>query len=340
MAISGTLGYLERQFNRQEIDAYYEMKAASTDASDKKRQKEATLALKRDFEGREPMRLRPELSVTEGYALKEAAPEAEPPGTVFDPRILVFALERCEGPYRHLDLAATLQVTGRVRDSILSHLSADISEVLSGHSGTTRSERTHISIFPLPFVGREHAHGGILGIAVAVPREIGEADRRRLLQALAALREEGLKLGALGKWRLELAGDLAGRDALRERVWTGSPAGARVWATVTPCVFDRHAKAKDKAAYQAELAESVRQSWERVRESQDVSVEVAISPVSAHLGAPAAHEFPRLARKDGSECRHAHAILVFSEPVVGPVLLGAGRYRGYGLCRPLAGGAI
>ena len=32
-----------------------------------------------------------------------------------------------------------------------------------------------------------------------------------------------------------------------------------------------------------------------------------------------------------------HAILIFSEPVVGPVLLGAGRYRGYGLCRPLRG---
>jgi len=57
--------------------------------------------------------------------------------------------------------------------------------------------------------------------------------------------------------------------------------------------------------------------------------------VSAHLGAPASHQFPRLARKDGSECRHTHAILIFDRPVVGPVLLGAGRYRGYGLCRPL-----
>ena len=27
--------------------------------------------------------------------------------------------------------------------------------------------------------------------------------------------------------------------------------------------------------------------------------------------------------------------VTFKEPVVGPVLLGAGRYRGYGLCRPL-----
>lgn len=37
------------------------------------------------------------------------------------------------------------------------------------------------------------------------------------------------------------------------------------------------------------------------------------------------------------ERRHAHAILVFDRPVRGPILLGAGRYRGYGLCRPLSG---
>jgi CRISPR-associated protein Csb2 len=144
----------------------------------------------------------------------------------------------------------------------------------------------------------------------------------------------------LGKWRLEAAGGAAWRDTLRDRAWTGYPDGARQWATVTPYVFDRHAKAKDKAAYQAELADSIGQSWERVRESREVSVEVVVTPVSAHLGAPAAHEFPRLQRKDGSECRHAHAILIFSQPVIGPVLLGAGRYRGYGLCRPLSGGAI
>lgn len=49
------------------------------------------------------------------------------------------------------------------------------------------------------------------------------------------------------------------------------------------------------------------------------------------------HAFPRLRRKDGSERRHTHAILVFDEPVRGPILVGAGRYRGYGFCRPMEG---
>jgi CRISPR-associated protein Csb2 len=184
-------------------------------------------------------------------------------------------------------------------------------------------------------VGHEHAHGGILGVAVAVPRNLQAADRARLLRALAALRREGLKLGALGRWDLDRPEEGASRVALRDRAWTAVPAGARQWATVTPYVFDRHAKAKDKGAYQRELADAVRGSWERVQHSSNVSVEVIITPVSAHLGTPASHQFPRLARKDGSECRHTHAILIFDRPVVGPVLLGAGRYRGYGLCRPL-----
>lgn len=184
-------------------------------------------------------------------------------------------------------------------------------------------------------MGREHAHGGILGIAIAVPRDLAPVDHQKLLRSLARLRQEGLKLGALGAWSL-LPPDQAGSlDTLRDRVWTAYPGGARHWATVTPYVFDRHAKSKNKAAYQVELADSLRQSWERVRQSQEISVEAVVTPVSAHLGTPPAHEFPRLTRKDGSQCRHTHAILIFDRPVIGPILLGAGRYRGYGLCRPV-----
>ena len=43
-------------------------------------------------------------------------------------------------------------------------------------------------------------------------------------------------------------------------------------------------------------------------------------------------------RKTGGGRRsHNHAVIVFDfdEPVRGPVLMGAGRFRGYGLCRPM-----
>lgn len=332
---TGSLRYLERQFNQQEIDEFLDLEEAVDDGSDKKRQKAAKVALRERFQNQPPVRLRPEMSLSRGYARPRDEDESSTPGTVFDPRMLVYALHREDGPYRHLDLAATLQLTGRFRESLLHHLGPDPPEVLSGHHGEAPSERPHIATLPLPFVGREHAHGGILGVAVAVPRDIDAADRQRLLYALGKLRQENLKLGALGRWKLDVPETGAFPLALRERLWTEAPLGARQWATVTPYVYDRHAKAKDKAAHQRELANAIRESWERVRQSSEVSVEVVITPVSAHLGAPASHQFPRLARKDGGECRHTHAILIFNRPVVGPVLIGAGRYRGYGFCRPL-----
>lgn len=331
----GLLQYLEQQFNRQATEQYFELTAAAEGGSDKKRQRTAKITLRQTFHNQPPMRLRPELSLSCGYVLRGGEPKPAANGTLLDPRLLVFALIRESGAYRHLDLAATLQLTGRFREALLDHLGTNIPEVLSGHCGQAPSTRPHIAIFPLPFVGHEHAHGGILGVAVAVPRDISASDRQRLLEALKALSNEGLKLGPLGAWKLEPPEIGAWRETLRDRVWTGGTEGSRQWATVTPYVFDRHAKSKDKAAYRLELADSVRNSWVRMGQNPKLSVEVAITPVSAHLGAPASHEYPRMARKDGSLCRHTHAILIFDQPVVGPLLLGAGRYRGYGLCRPL-----
>ena len=335
VAGAGSLKYLERRFNEKEVNEFFELAAVAADDSDKKRQEVAKKTLRERFQNQTPVRLRPELSLSHGYAPRHDGPEPSASGTVFDPRLLVFGLHRVDGPYRHLDLAATLQLTGRFRESLLEHLGADAPEVVSGHHGEAPSERPHVAFLPLPFVGHVHAHGGILGVALAVPRDLEVADRERLLRALAALRREGLRLGALGRWDLDRPEEGASRTALRDRVWTAVPAGARRWATVTPYVFDRHAKAKDKAAYQRELGDAIRGSWQRVRQSSEVLADVVVTPVSAHLGAPASHQFPRLVRKDGSYCRHTHAILIFDRPVVGPVLLGAGRYRGYGLCRPL-----
>ena len=115
--------------------------------------------------------------------------------------------------------------------------------------------------------------------------------------------------------------------------WTGHPNGARQWSTVTPVAFDRHPKSTARAARRAEVADMLRRSCVRVDLTEPR--EIIVTAVSAHPGVPPAHAFPRLHRKDGSPRRHTHAILVFDEPVCGPILLGAGRYRGYGFCRPL-----
>ena len=333
----GSLRYLERQFNRADVNEFFALCEAAEDASDKKRQKAAKLARKEKYQDQPPVRLRPEISLSQGYAPKRDDPEPSVSGTVFEPRLLIFGLHRADGPFRHLDLTATLQLTGRLREAMLQHLGSDAPEILTGHRAGTRSERPHAAFLPLPFVGCEHAHGGVIGVALALPRDLGTGDRQRLLKALDAVRREGLKLGPLGRWELRSSEEANFPLTLRDRIWTAVPAGTRQWATVTPYVYDRHAKAKDKTVYQQEVAEAIRASWRRIRQSgqSEINVQVVVTPVSHHLGAPASHQFPRLTRKDGSECRHTHAILIFDRPVVGPLLLGAGRYRGYGFCRPM-----
>lgn len=332
----GSLRYLERQFNQKDADEFFALTAAAEQLTDKKAQRAAKAQLKEKFSNQPPVRLRPELSLFHGYAPRaDAAPPAAP-GTVFDPRLLIFPLQRRDGPYRQLDLVATLHLTEGLRHAVLAQLGDNAPEILTGHRGPDRAERPHVAFLPLPFIGHKHAHGGILGVALALPRDLATADRQRLLQALAGIREQGLKLGSLGCWKLATFDDGSPRHSLQGRTWTAAAAGKHQWATVTPYVFDRHAKAKDQAAYRSEVATALADSCTRI--GLPAPWEVIVTAVSAHLGAPPAHAFPRLPRKDGSLCRHTHAIVVFAEPVVGPVLLGAGRYRGYGLCRPIEPG--
>ena len=104
---------------------------------------------------------------------------------------------------------------------------------------------------------------------------------------------------------------------------------------MTPVALDHHSKAKSKGAYLSECARSVKEAVERVVIGATV-VEVQVGPVSKHLGVPDAGSFPRLKRKDGSERRQHHATVRFDRPIIGPLIVGAGRYRGYGLFRPFA----
>jgi CRISPR-associated protein Csb2 len=108
------------------------------------------------------------------------------------------------------------------------------------------------------------------------------------------------------------------------------------WATVTPIVLDRHPRAKDTDRYWVEAETTIRQSCRRIGLAEPA--DVMLSPVTMFIGVPHARSFPPLHRKAGGTLHHTHAVITFPEPVRGPVLLGAGRYRGYGLCRPFRHG--
>ncbi len=115
---------------------------------------------------------------------------------------------------------------------------------------------------------------------------------------------------------------------LQPKTWTGP---ARMWSTVTPVVLDRHFDGKDRWE---KAAESLKDSCERIDLPRPV--EVLLDPISMFEGVPKANEFPWITRKkDGGRLHHSHAVIVFEQEIRGPVVIGAGRFRGYGLCRPL-----
>lgn len=257
------------------------------------------------------------------------------PGPVFAPHPLILRLSAKPGSHRNLNLATTLSVVQRWRKAILSHsngLSERVRCMLSGHDANgDPADDPHLAFLPLAFVGHEHADGHLLGMGLALPSRISRDERREALRAIAAVHE--LKLGPLGVWSVEPVTMSQPPWNLHPEAWTAHPRGATHWATVTPIAFDRHPKAKDKAQHQQEAAAMIAEACIRV--GLPKPREVIVTPVSVHFGVPPAFAFPRLARKDGSERQHTHAILVFDEPVCGPLLVGAGRFRAYGVCRPM-----
>jgi CRISPR-associated protein Csb2 len=337
IAVHGTLEYLEQRFNAEAVETFASLKTIAADASDKKAQKEAKRRLKEEFPGEPPARLRPSLSIACGYA-RPAPPDADVPvvGSVFSPHLIVRTLERREGALRHLDLSCTLALTQRWREALLSHsndLSPEVRSILSGHdvNGAPLKD-AHLAFVPLAFVGRKHADGHLLGVGLALPSDLSRESRRGVRQAIDRVRD--LKLGRLGVWDVKAMTALRPAQALQAPTWVAHPNGATTWSTVTPIAFDHHPKARDKSAYLADVARMIKECCVRI--GLPVPREAIPMPVSAHLGTPPAHAFPRLQRKDGGLRRHAHAILIFDDPVCGPVILGAGRYRGYGVCRPMA----
>jgi CRISPR-associated protein Csb2 len=316
-----------------------ENKAAKLAVERKKAELDAIAAsLAESFPHGEPRQERPRISTYAGYAIADRATNLpQRKSGVFSPHLALFTLERIDGPYRSLDLACTLALTDRWREALASHandLSTEAQSLLTGHAQTKAPlQSAHVAFLPLGFVGHPHATGHLPGIALALPNEsiMPPGVRRDVLRAAGRIRE--LKLGRLGAWKVEPSTMARPPETLRPATWTANPKGATHWSTVTPIAYDHHPKAKDRAGYHTEAAGMIRTNCERT--GLPSPREIIITPVSAHLGTPPAHAFPRLRRKDGSERRHTHAIIVFDEPVIGPVLLGAGRYRGYGLCRPM-----
>lgn len=239
-----------------------------------------------------------------------AAPVAQ---SGFDEMLVI----RCEEG-RAVPLSATIHLTGILRDAVLEKAGADAPAVFHGHGDTP-----HVGYIPLPFVGRKYADGHLLGLAAVLPRGLSRADRRAVIAAFGEIKK--LTLGAYGNWHVRAVPQPSSVTTLDPQTWTRP---SQTWATVTPIVFDHFPRDRDGRR----AAEIIADSCQRI--GLPVPAHVDLSGFSKFIGVPPVRDF-RIRRRESDPPRPAtHAVLHFDQRVRGPVILGAARFFGLGLCRP------
>ena len=220
-----------------------------------------------------------------------------------------------------------------------------IPETISGHTPKGAPTRVpHVAIVPMAFAGFPHADGRVFGFALVPPVATALPDipgfreafkclapydpghERRVLKLLGAPLIEPLRLAP------------AGANAKRSLSADPYLRSARVWASVTPIVLDRHLK----RGGDAEIRELIVRACEHAGLPRPDPHRVRTGKHSAVEGAPSARP-PRGAPpwagwkvpKPLASRSLVHAVIDFEREIQGPVLLGAGRFTGLGLCRPL-----
>src|SRR5690606_503204 len=236
-----------------------------------------------------------------------------------------------------LGLEAMIPVMRRLRDALLSLLGYDIPEVLSGHAADGPAVRPHLAFAPLAHVETKYADGSVKGFAFILPRDATTEEVQRLDAALDALTE--VRLGRQGLLTLEPVSSRGGLAALRfEHRYSR---WSRVWRSVTPVVLDRHPKGTlTEEKIIAKACERIGLPAPRVR---------YLGNVSRVRGAPESLSYATACRKveeTGAMVPTAlrnrcwrRVELIFDEPVRGPVLIGAGRFFGFGLLMAVDDGA-
>jgi CRISPR-associated protein Csb2 len=255
-------------------------------------------------------------------AYAEATTEEKEPsehGTVFGHMVV---LRRREGP--HLPVTAAEAVARTLRGATMAAAAEPIPEALSGHtSDGGRSERPHVAYIALPDVGHRHADGHLLGMAVVLPWSLDPGERRAVLGAIISV--DRLVMGSAGVWWVERVAGTVDQRGLRPETWIGP---AMQWASVTPVELDIH----PDEPYGQEAESCIRAACQRIGLPSPASV--LVTPQSIVLGSEPWYAFRPRGRASSSGRPLVHVVVTFGQPVRGPVLLGAGRYRGLGLCRP------
>ena len=257
----------------------------------------------------------------------------------FGAPVAVFEMLRMDGRKLAFDPRDLRQPTGMVRNAMLHwadatpgirpHFAADqLARFLQGHKSATgkeRSEGGHFAIVPLPSVNPPSftADGWLRRVAVIgygvtspVDCELFEELTRGLHGAL--LEDNGKPRGEL---RL-----LTARE--QQRVLTPLAGPASRWRSVTPVVLTGFTR-KGRAAEACLLRALVQQGFR----AEDIESVAAFTGPVVPTAQPA-----RAYRVQGylDNTPRIHAEVIFRRQLAGPLVLGRGRFAGFGLLIPSA----
>ncbi|MDE0654422.1 MAG: type I-U CRISPR-associated protein Csb2 [bacterium] len=189
--------------------------------------------------------------------------------------------------------------------------------VLHGHDNR-RGGYELARFLALPDVGFDHSRGRIHGLALWLPPATAETVRRARAAATSVSRLVGAGIDVgVAPWGGEVR-----PVALTPRRWMQA---SERWVTAFPALFERHGPLTlaevSRWCVHAGLPEPVAFRADR---HPLIHGAVDLRPVEVH-------------RPDRPRRPYAHVEVAFAEPVRGPVVIGAGRQRGFGLCLPLRG---
>jgi CRISPR-associated protein Csb2 len=288
--------------------------------------------------------LRPQPSGWQGYSSSKSAPGETALEGPLDPGM--FVLRELPGNRRY-GLESCGLIAEAIRLELMRRFGAHAPEWISGHAADgTPSRLIRPAYLPLGYVGHQHADGHLLGVAIVMPREFEHSQKLfQLLGKHPGVNEHEIEPGApylslkicnphldnreIGRLELELDDRPEGRrpQTLKSFTWTRP---SQVWSTVTPVVLPQF----PRRGLSAE--EVIAKACVTAGYPDPIAIRVSFAPLLQ--GVPhsrAFHVKPRQARPP-RPLRHAR--IEFPVAIRGPVLIGAGRYAGYGACRPMSQG--
>ncbi len=194
-----------------------------------------------------------------------------------------------------------------------------------GPDGRPAKDEPRVGVIPLIDAGYEWSDGRVIGVGFVLPPAL-EYDTH-VLRGLEALRGRPIRVPRRSA-ALEEPDDAW---ALNPERWTRP---SRRWATVTPIVnngFPGGGGSRRRPSGSGKVAKKVGKMLRQAAPAASGSFEVSPEPVMCGLSPSREFTAPEHRRWSW----RSHLQVVFDEPIVGPLLVGPGRWQGWGVLAPV-----